>query len=58
MKKYVVTWGNEEKEFDDIKKAVDFADKTGVSTGSNAYVWGELDGVRDEEPFFSCTWSI
>jgi len=41
-----------------VNKAVDFADNKAVSVGVNAYVWVEKDGVRDEEPFFSCTYSI
>jgi hypothetical protein len=57
MKKYIVQWKNNEKDFADVQEAVKFAEKTG-ETGVNAYVWVELDGVRDEEPFFECVWTI
>ena len=57
MKKYIVKWGNNEKEFEDVKEAVSFAEKTGEQ-GANTFVYVERNGIRDIEPFYSCTWSI
>lgn len=57
MKKYIVEWKNEKQDFTDVQEAVKFAEKT-AETGVNTYVYGEIDGVRDIEPFFECTWTI
>ena len=57
MKKYIVKWGNNEKEYEDIKEAVYFAEQTGEQ-GANVYIFAETDGVRDIEPYYSCTWSM
>ena len=58
MKKYIVQLGKNEKEFLDVSEAIGFAERTGFETGANAYVWVEIDGVRDREPFFRCEWGI
>ena len=58
MKNYVVQWNKNEKDFSDVNEAATFAEKTGLETGSNVYVWVEIDGVRDKEPFFRCEWGI
>ncbi|WP_190284975.1 hypothetical protein [Bacillus sp. S3] len=57
MKTYVVKYTQHEKVFTDLQFAIKEAEilsKTGVHT----YVYSEIDGVRDEEPFYSCTWEI
>lgn len=58
MEIYNVTCGKEEEEFTDINKAVKHAEKICESSGVNAYLWGEVDGVRDEEPFFKFEWTL
>lgn len=57
MKKYIVEWKNEKRDFTNVQEAVRFAEKK-AETGVNTYVYGEIDGVRDTEPFFECTWTI
>lgn len=57
MKKYIVKWKKEEKEFDDVSKAIGFAEEVGES-GYTSSVWTEIDGVRDAEPFFYTEWEI
>ena len=57
MKKYIVIWKKEEKEFTDIHEAIEFAEKTAES-GCYTSVRAEVDGKRDEQPFFTCTWEI
>lgn len=57
MKTYVVKYKEHEKVYTDIGFAIAEAEKIG-ETGVNVYVYAELDGVREEEPFFSCVWEI
>lgn len=57
MKKFIVQWKGEEKEFDDSREASRFADKEAES-GVNSYVWVENDGIREEEPIIRNEWSI
>jgi hypothetical protein len=57
MKKYIVKWKADEKEFEDLEDAVNFAEETG-ETGINTYVYSEIDGIREEDFFYSCTWEI
>jgi hypothetical protein len=57
LKKYIVTWKKEEKEFADVHQAIHFAEKMG-ETGVYSAVFSEIDGVRSESPFFYCSWEI
>jgi hypothetical protein len=57
MKIYIVKYKDNEFKFLDVKTAVKEAEILG-ETGKNVYVYKEVDGVSDEEPFFECTWSI
>jgi hypothetical protein len=54
---YIVKCKDEEFKFLDVKSAVKEAEILGES-GKNTYVYKEVDGVREEEPFFSCWWEI
>lgn len=58
MKKYVVQWGKNETVYFNVRKAVSFAEKTGLETGLNVYVWVDIDGVRDREPLFKAEWEM
>lgn len=57
MKKYIVKYKQHEIEFDNIHEATKEAEKIG-ETGANVYVYSEVDGVREEDYFYSCTWEI
>lgn len=56
-KKYIVKWRSEEKEFTDTLEAIKFAEEK-ADSGVSVYVYAEKDGVREEQPFFECTWEI
>jgi len=54
---YIVKYKQHEKLFTDVRVATLEAEKIG-ETGVNTFVYKEVDGVRDDEPFFSCTWGV
>lgn len=58
MKTFVVLWNHEEKEFSSMLDAIAFAEGTSDRQRVNTYVWTVVDGVKKDEPFFECTWSI
>lgn len=57
MKKYIVKYKQHEIEFENVREATKEADKIG-ETGANVYVYSEIDGVREEDYFYSCTWEM
>lgn len=57
MTKYFVVWGNQEEECKEIKKAISLAEEKATPEKS-ASVWVEKNGIREEEPFFHCEWTI
>lgn len=58
MKRYIVKWNKEEKDFDNVHEAVYFAEKTCEYTGAYVSVWTENNGVMEEQPFFYAEWEI
>jgi hypothetical protein len=54
---YIVKYNQFEKVFANIQVATKEAERIGEK-GTNVYVYEEIDGVREEEPFFSCTWGL
>jgi len=54
MKTYVVKYNQHEKLFTDIQFAINEAERIS-KTGVNTDVYLEFDGVRNKEPFYSCT---
>lgn len=50
MKKYLVIWESEEKEFDDIQVAFSFADDISREKSVNSYIWPVINGVMGDAP--------
>jgi hypothetical protein len=57
MVSYIVKSIGSETNFLDFKSAVKEAERL-AEEGKNAYVYKEIDGVREEEPLYSCYWGI
>jgi hypothetical protein len=55
---YIVKHKDKELKFLDEKTAVEEAELLAFGEGKNVYVYKEVDGVREEEPFYSCLWEI
>ncbi|MCA1066157.1 hypothetical protein QTG56_25175 (plasmid) [Rossellomorea sp. AcN35-11] len=57
MKKYVVKWNNNQKEFKEPQGAIEFAESKS-NEGFNSYVWISINGVLNSEPFFTSEWDL
>jgi hypothetical protein len=57
MVNYIVKSIGNETHFLDFESAVKEAESL-AEEGKNAYVYKEVDGVREGEPLYSCYWGI
>lgn len=55
--RYIVQYKHHERTYRDIQVAIQEAEEVGES-GVNAYVYNEVEGVRDGKPFYSFTWDM
>ena len=56
MIKYAVEWEDNREDFGDSNSAMLFADKTALKDIVNVKITREIDGVLEDEPFYSATW--